>query len=66
MIRLFAAIITTESNFFSPSRPASTSLRVPYSCDQASIGETPLMCTEPLGVARRRAAADRHRRCGKL
>lgn len=58
-MRLFAATIATESNPFSP---------LPTSLDSFREGvflrpgehpeETPLMCTAPLWVARRRAAAE--------
>src|ERR1700755_349849 len=58
-MRLFAATIATETNTFSP---------LPTSLDAYREGvflrpgehpaETPLMCTAPLWVARRRAAAE--------
>lgn len=58
-MRLFAATIATETNTFSP-------LPTSLAAYQESVflrpgehpDETPLMCTAPLWVARRRAAAD--------
>jgi len=58
-MRLFAATIATESNTFSPM---PTSLAAYKECVFLRPGEhpeeAPLMCTAPLWVARRRAAAD--------
>jgi microcystin degradation protein MlrC len=61
-MRLFAATIATESNTFSPM---PTSLAAYKECVFLRPGEhpeqAPLMCTAPLWVARRRAAADARR-----
>jgi microcystin degradation protein MlrC len=58
-MRLFAATIATETNTFSP---LPTSLDGYRQCVFLRPGEhpeeTPLMCTAPLWVARRRAAAE--------
>jgi microcystin degradation protein MlrC len=58
-MRLFAATIATETNTFSP---LPTSLDGYQQCVFLRPGqhpeETPLMCTAPLWVARRRAAAE--------
>ena len=58
-MRLFAATIATETNTFSP---LPTSLEAYKECVFLRPGEhpddTPLMCTAPLWVARRRAAID--------
>ena len=58
-MRLFAATLATESNTFSP---LPTSLDAYRECVFLRPGEhpddTPLMCTAPLWVARRRAEAE--------
>ena len=58
-MRIFSATIATETNTFSPM---PTSLDAYKDCVFLRPGEhpddTPLMCTAPLWVARRRAAAD--------
>jgi microcystin degradation protein MlrC len=58
-MRLFSATIATESNTFSP---LPTSLEAYKECVFLGPGEhpdeTPLFCTAPLWVARRRAARD--------
>lgn len=58
-MRLFAATIATETNTFSP---LPTSIEAYKECVFLRPGEhpddTPLMCTAPLWVARRRAKAD--------
>jgi microcystin degradation protein MlrC len=58
-MRLFAATIATETNTFSP---LPTSLEAYKECVFLRPGEhpddTPLMCTAPLWVARRRAKAE--------
>lgn len=58
-MRLFSATIATETNTFSP---LPTSLAAYQECVFLRPGEhpndTPLMCTAPLWVARRRAAAE--------
>ena len=58
-MRLFSATIATETNTFSP---LPTSLDAYKECVFLRPGEhpddTPLMCTAPLWVARRRAAAE--------
>jgi len=58
-MRLFSATIATETNTFSP---LPTSLAAYQECVFLRPGEhpqdTPLMCTAPLFVARRRAAAE--------
>jgi len=58
-MRLFAATIATETNTFSP---LPTSLEAYKECVFLRPGEhpddTPLMCTAPLWVARKRAKAD--------
>ncbi len=58
-MRLFSATIATETNTFSP---LPTSLAAFQECVFLRPGEhpseTPLMCTAPLWVARRRAAAE--------
>lgn len=58
-MRIFSATLATETNTFSP---LPTSLESYKECVFLRPGEhpddTPLMCTAPLWVARRRAAAD--------
>jgi microcystin degradation protein MlrC len=58
-MRIFSATIATETNTFSPM---PTSLDAYKDCVFLRPGEhpddTPLMCTAPLWVARRRAATD--------
>ena len=58
-MRIFSATIATETNTFSPM---PTSLTAYKDCVFPRPGEhpddTPLMCTAPLWVARKRAAAD--------
>jgi microcystin degradation protein MlrC len=58
-MRIFSATIATETNTFSPM---PTCLAVNPGCFFHRSGEhsddTPLMCTAPLWVARKRAAGD--------
>jgi microcystin degradation protein MlrC len=58
-MRLFAATIATETNTFSPLPTSMQSYRDGVFLRPGEHpADTPLMCTAPLWVARRRAAAD--------